>query len=90
MRVDETLANTRRRSPLAWTLRIAALTLVLGCGCAHYLSRLHVAPARGGQIAARALPDPETTGSITGAARSIRLDPCALVERVLAPRPATP
>ncbi|MEA1834974.1 hypothetical protein U8607_23035 [Methylobacterium durans] len=70
------------RSPLlAWALRVAAVTLVLGCAAAQYLSRYHGASERRVAVAAP-LPEPETTGSIGGGARSVTLDPCALAGRI--------
>lgn len=82
---DETPSGADSRSPvLAWTLRVAAVTLVLGCAAAHGLSRLHPAPERGAQVAAARVADPETTGSIAGSAASVFLDPCAVVGRLRA------
>ncbi|WP_336489682.1 hypothetical protein [Methylobacterium nigriterrae] len=75
---------------LAWAARVSLVAIVVACAGAHYLTHLDlthlVARPRGAdpivQAAARALPDPETTGAIGAAARSVNLDPCTVIRRL--------
>jgi hypothetical protein len=76
-----------RTGVLAWALRSAALAGFVGLIAAQYLVRWSgsvEAPSPRTVLAARGPQDPETTGSIggsvVGAARGARLDPCAVAD----------
>ena len=69
------------RSPatlLPWTIKICLTLGLIAVGATHYVSRaVDVGALR--QRMARAAPvDPETTGSIGGAAARVTLDPCTV------------
>ncbi|KAB1080433.1 hypothetical protein [Methylobacterium soli] len=80
---DET-ESPSRTGAVAWAMRIVAVSVLVGCGATQYHARAVSTSADPAQVASRAdyrdpnLRDPETTGSIAGAARSVALDPCAL------------
>lgn len=70
---------------LVWAVRTAAITAFAGLAATQYLARASAPPgagavthvAQGGP--ARPVRDPDTTGSIVGGARFVKLDPCAAI-----------
>ena len=71
------------RGPLASTLVVAAVTGLFSLGLVHYLAQVvEPAGARRARLAG-AVAEPQVTGSIGTAARSVVLDPCTGRERLV-------
>lgn len=71
-----------RRELLSWTLKVCLAAGIVGFGVTQYLSR-KIEGLRAPVLARAALPgpeafDPETTGSISGPAGRVALDPCVV------------
>ena len=75
---DEPEAPPRTRA-VDWAMRIAAVSILVGCGATQYLAKAVSTQDGPARVASGAdFRDPETTGSIAGSARSVALDPCGL------------
>lgn len=80
----ESLDRHPVRGPLGWTVTISLATGLVALGLVHHLARVvdKAESPRHGALA-RGIGDPDVTGSIASAARSMPLDPCSVRERLV-------